>query len=257
MNNLNEIIEALIFSVGNSISKKEILEKLPDVKPAELDNAISSLKEKYSGDSGIVLLTFNNKVQLASNPKYGDVLADALLPTKERMLSKTLLEVLGIIAYKQPVTRLEIEEIRTGSANGSSSSEYGLTMLLKFGLIEVVGRKDTVGRPVLYATTDEFLKKFNLDSLAELPDYEQLLERIRILEDTSTLGKGLFKEVEVDENGEYVGIQGVTTEAPQEELVVEDTPIIDSTQEEDDEDFEFEDEDTPDFLAGEEVEIIE
>ena len=254
MNNLNEIVEALIFSVGNSISKKEILEKLPDVKPVELDNAINSLKEKYSGDSGIVLLTFNNKVQLASNPKYGDVLADALLPTKERMLSKTLLEVLGIIAYKQPVTRLEIEEIRTGSANGSSSSEYGLTMLLKFGLIEVVGRKDTVGRPVLYATTDEFLKKFNLDSLAELPDYEQLLERIRILEDTSTLGKGLFKEVQVDENGEYVGIQGVENETIQEELPPLDEP---STLEHDEEDFEFEDEETPDFLEGEEVEIIE
>ena len=128
-------------------------------------------------------------------------------------------------------------------------------MLLKFGLIEVVGRKDTVGRPVLYATTDEFLKKFNLDSLSELPDYEQLLERIRILEDTSTLGKGLFKEVEVDENGEYVGIQGVETDTPQAEIPVEDIPSIEPTQEEDD--FVFEDEDTPDFLDGEEFEIIE
>ena len=254
MNNLNEILEALIFSVGNGISKKEILEKLPDVKPSQLDKAISDLKEKYSGDSGIVLLTYNNKVQLASNPKYGDILADALLPTKERMLSKTLLEVLGIIAYKQPVTRLEIEEIRTGSANGSSSSEYGLTMLLKFGLIEVVGRKDTVGRPVLYATTDEFLKKFNLDNLSELPDYEQLLERIRILEDTSTLGKGLFKEIQVDENGEYVGIGGEDTNVDMDITIDEESAPNDVDNQDD---FVFEDEETPDFLKDEEFDIIE
>jgi len=86
-----------------------------------------------------------------------------------------LLEVLAIIAYKQPITRIEIEKIK------ATSADYAIGLLLKVNLIEVVGRKDAVGRPVLYGTTDEFLKKFQLSEISELPDYQAVLERLEEL----------------------------------------------------------------------------
>ena len=83
---------------------------------------------------------------------------------------------MAIIAYKQPITKLEIEEIRN-----SKSADYAIQMLLDHKLIEVVGRKDAVGKPFLFGTTDEFLKRFNLSSLQDLPSYEDLLERIKLI----------------------------------------------------------------------------
>jgi segregation and condensation protein B len=175
MENMEETVEALIFASGNPLSKKDIVEKIPALTTKELNNIISSLKEKYSGNSGIILKTFNEKMQFGTNPKYGDVLAEVLTPIKEKELSRSLLEVLSIIAYKQPITRGEMEDIK------GSSAEYQISVLEKVGLIVVVGRKNTVGRPLLYATTDEFLKRLQLEDLSELPDYKQVLERIAIL----------------------------------------------------------------------------
>ena len=100
------------------------------------------------------MLEFNGKLQLSSNTEYGTILAEVLTPLKEKELSRTLLEVLAIISYKQPITRTELEKIK------ATSADYAIGILLKVNLIEVVGRKDAIGRPVLYGTTDEFLKKF-------------------------------------------------------------------------------------------------
>lgn len=98
-----------------------------------------------------------------------------LNPIRERNLSKATLETVAIIAYKQPITRLEIEEIR------GVGCDYAISILLEHNLIEVVGRKDAVGRPVLFGTTDEFLKRFNISSIGELPDYNALLEKVKIV----------------------------------------------------------------------------
>jgi segregation and condensation protein B len=190
---LKQNIEAILFTAGNSIKTEEILEKLPGVTKAEFDEAVSELKQKYSGDSGILLLSFNGKLQFSSNQLYGDLVADVLLPLKEKELSKTLLEVLAIVAYKQPITRLEIDDIR------GVGSEYAIQTLSRLNLITVIGRKESVGRPSLYATTDEFLKRFELESIANLPDYEELLEKIRVIEGTDKLAQGtsLYKEVNI------------------------------------------------------------
>lgn len=193
MENLKQNIEAILFTAGNSIKADEILEKLPGVTKPEFDEAISELKQKYSGDSGILLLSFNGKLQFASNQLYGDLVADVLLPLKEKELSKTLLEVLAIVAYKQPITRLEIDDIR------GVGSEYAIQTLSRLNLITVIGRKESVGRPSLYATTDEFLKRFEMESIENLPDYEELLEKIRVIEGTDklTTGTSLYKEVNI------------------------------------------------------------
>ncbi|MDR1940285.1 MAG: SMC-Scp complex subunit ScpB [Clostridiales bacterium] len=176
MENLTQIIEAVIFSAGNGISKKDVKEKLIDADMKEINAAIDELKQKYGGASGVRLVTYNDKVQFASNSAYGEIVSDVLTQIKEKELSKTLLEVLAIIAYKQPVTRLDIEELR------GVSSEYAVALLQKLNLIEPCGTKDAVGRPTLFATTDDFLKKFSLSEISDLPHFKEVMERVRFIE---------------------------------------------------------------------------
>jgi segregation and condensation protein B len=133
-------------------------------------------REKKENGDGIQVLIFNEKAQLCSNKDYAEQISVVLNPIKEKMLTKIVLEVCGIIAYKQPITRLEVENIR------GANCDYAVNVLLENNLIEVVGRKDAVGKPLLFGTTDNFLKKFNLSSISDLPDYEQLLERIKVLQ---------------------------------------------------------------------------
>lgn len=179
MENIKHAVEALIFAAGTPLEKKYIVEKIPELTSRKLDSVIADLKKEYSGTHGIVLLEFNNKVQFSSNPRYGELLAEILTPLRERQLSKTLLEVLATIAYQQPVTRAELEEMRGSPDDLSTTScEYALSGLLKAGLIQVVGRKDTVGRPFLYGTTDEFLKKFQLTAIEDLPDYTDVMDTL-------------------------------------------------------------------------------
>ena len=171
---LKNIIEALFFSAGRGLAFEEIYKIFENAySQEEVKKAIETIKKEYSGNKGIILIEYNNKYEFQSHPDYGELIADVLTPIKERELSKTLLETLAIIAYKQPITRIEIEEIR------GVSSDYALNMLLKFNLITIAGRRNTLGKPLLYATTDEFLRKFQLKSLSELPDYNELLESIR------------------------------------------------------------------------------
>ncbi len=195
MKNLKEIVEAIIFSAGESISYDEMLQYLPGVEMDSLKDAINELKKEYSGTKGIHLLTFNNKVQFSSNKDYGEIIAEVLTPLKERALSKALLEVLAIAAYKEPVTRMEIEHIR------GVNSEYALSVLNKMNLLKVVGRKEAPGRPSLYATTDEFLKKFELQSIEQLPDYETVLERIKVIEQSyNEMTESLYREVDIPDS---------------------------------------------------------
>ena len=112
MDNIKETIEALIFASGEPVSKKDIIERIPSLTTRELNKIVEELKVKYGGDSGIVLASFNDKLQFTSNPRYGDTLVEVLTPIREKALSQSLLEVLSIIAYKQPVTRQEIEDIK-------------------------------------------------------------------------------------------------------------------------------------------------
>ena len=171
MSNLTNIIEAIIFASGEAVPVKYIVEKL-GFSLKEVNAAVSELKEKYGEECGINLLTFNGKVQFASNPKYKDKIAEVLIPIKEKEFTKTILECAAIIAYKQPITKPELEEIR------QVSCDYAIHTLLELEMIVPCGRKDAVGKPILYATTDNFLKRFKLNSLDELPDYEELMAQI-------------------------------------------------------------------------------
>ena len=151
--NLKNIIEGILFVSGNGVSRDDIVEKL-DITQEELDDAIKELQKKYTQESGVQIITYKDKVQMCSNPNYAEPISVVLNPIKERALTKTALETVAIIAYKQPITRLEIENIR------GVSSDYAVQVLLQHNLIEVVGRKDVIGKPLLFGTTDEFLKRF-------------------------------------------------------------------------------------------------
>ena len=187
MENLNEIIESILFVAGEPVLEADIASKL-NITEKELKKAVKALKEKYTENSALCFLEFNGKLQLASNSKYAEAVSSVLNPIRERNLTKATLETIAIIAYKQPITRLEIEEIR------GVGCDYAISILMDHNLIEVVGRKDVVGRPVLFGTTDEFLKRFNISSIEELPDYNELLERIKIVKANSD---SLYNEYDV------------------------------------------------------------
>ena len=174
---MTEIVEAILFASGNAVAEKDLIEKVNGLTKNGLVAIKKDLEEKYNkNNSGVVFLQFNDKLQLSTNPKYGDAIADILTPLKEKELTKTLLEVLATIAYKQPITKAELEDMR-----GGVSSDYALIALTKAHLIEVVGTKPTIGRPQLYGTTDEFLKKFELRTLEDLPDLAEVMSKIQIL----------------------------------------------------------------------------
>ena len=177
MNNLTNIIEGIVFASGDAVPVRYIVEKL-GCTVKEVNACIDKLKEKYSGESGIQILTFNGKIQFATNPDYRQQISDVLTPIKEKEFTKTILECAALIAYKQPVTKGELEEIR------KVSCDYAIHTLLELQMIEPCGRKDAVGKPILYATTDNFLKRFKLNSIEELPDYEELMAQIAELNDT-------------------------------------------------------------------------
>ncbi|MDE6967139.1 MAG: SMC-Scp complex subunit ScpB [Clostridia bacterium] len=248
MEKLTQILEAILFASGSSKKKSDILALLPDVKKAQFDKSIEALKAKYSGDSGILLLDFNGKLQFSTNTNYGDIVAEVLTPLKEKELSKTLIEVLAIIAYKQPITRLEIEKIK------ASSADYAIGLLLKVNLIEVVGRKEAVGRPVLYGTTDEFLKKFQLSDIAELPDYQTVLDKLEELGVFNKSQAQLYRDIEISDeqiNNDYDDSKEKERLEKLKNIdkALDDASILDDILNSDD--------DIPDYLDGEDYQVIE
>lgn len=172
MENLESKIESVVFVAGEPVLISDICFKF-NVKQKEVETAVKNLQKKYNDESGIQLLCFNNKLQFASNPNNIDYVTMILNPIRQRNLTKATLETVAIVAYKQPITRMEIEEIR------GVNSDYAINILLEHKLIEIVGRKDTVGKPALFGTTDEFLKRFDISSINELPDYNELLEKVQ------------------------------------------------------------------------------
>ena len=191
LKNLKEILHSILFVAGDGIEKSFIAEKL-DISKKDLDKALEELKKDLSGDAGVHLIEYKDKVQLATNPNYASYISDVLNPIREKSLTRAALETLAIIAYTQPITKLDIEDIR------GVNSDYAVQILIDQNMIEVVGRKDAVGKPLLFGTTENFLKRFDIKDLSDLPDYEELLERIKTIrqEEDNNQGDGLFRNVD-------------------------------------------------------------
>ena len=225
METLASIIESILFVSGNEVAINDISEKL-GVSDEEVLLTARELQNKYDLEtSGINLLIFNNKLQFCSNPANGLSVETVLNPIKERELSKSMLETAAIIAYKQPVTRSELDQIR------GVNSDYALQSLMKLEVVEVVGRKDAIGKPLLYGTTDKFLKRFQISSLDELPDVNELMKKIRLMNGGDSDDNYLFRKDVYDETA--------------------DPDYVPESENED-----KTEEDVPDFLKGENVEQI-
>ena len=241
---LKDIIEATLFVSGEAVELSSFADKL-EVSMSDVQQAVKDLKKKLSGDNGIHLIEFKNKIQLSSNPIYADQIANVLNPIREKALTKACLETLSIIAYKQPITRLEIEEIR------GVSCDYTVQVLMEHHLIEVVGRKDVVGKPLLFGTTDEFLKRFDLKDLDQLPNQEEILERLRLIREPEQ-SESLYydfklpDEEEVPEFLQGEELQTISADEVNEDFADEELETIDQLEDEFEDEFE-DDDDEEDF----------
>jgi segregation and condensation protein B len=170
MDNLSLIIEALLFSSSRPLSEKEILSAFDLRSPptsSEIKEALKSIEEKYSENS-IELVKVASGYRLRIRQEYSSWVAK-LWEAKPQKYSRALLETLALIAYKQPITRGEIEDVR-----GVSVSSQIIRTLLDRSWIKVVGHRDVPGRPALFSTTKDFLDDLNLSKLSDLPELPEI-----------------------------------------------------------------------------------
>jgi len=185
------VVEALLFVNERPISLDQIKRVLEAVTPTEIKAAIDGLNHEYrSRNSGITIQEIAGGYQMLSNPDYVTYVRNFYKTKHKEKLSKPALETLAIIAYKQPVTRAEIELIRGVNSDGV------VALLLDKELIKLAGRKDVPGRPFLYGTTKQFLEYFGLKSLETLPNLEELVALQAKTEESNT---GEFLEVSLED----------------------------------------------------------
>ena len=174
--NINEYecaVEAILFASGESVELSKLAYCL-ELEEADLKPIIESLMNKYEGEErGMKIIQLNDAYQMCTNEIYYDFVSRLVKAPSKKVLTQTLLETLAIIAYKQPITKSGIEDIRGVNA------EHAINKLVEYRLICEVGRMETPGKPILFGTTDEFLKYYGLQSLSELPDQPEIsLEQI-------------------------------------------------------------------------------
>ena len=161
--NLAGRIEAILFVAGEAV-RVEDLSKALDVPIREVEDALIHLRDEYDfNQRGFSLKRYGHQVQLATRALYSQDVVRLLQPVQKQSLSQAAMETLAVVAYRQPVTRAEVEQIR------GVKCDYSLQSLMNKELIAEVGRKEALGRPILYGTTDNFLAHFGISSLKELP----------------------------------------------------------------------------------------
>jgi len=168
LNNIKSIIEGLLFAFGEPLEIKEI-SKVLNLSVDEVNQCLEEMKLEFDEQNrGLRIIKINNSYQLATRPEHYDFIKSILISRNQRSLSNAALETLSIIAYKQPITKMEIDEIR------GVKSDKSIETLLQKKLIKEAGRLERPGRPILYVTTDEFLKFFGIETIEDLPDIEKL-----------------------------------------------------------------------------------
>ncbi|HEY5648627.1 MAG TPA: SMC-Scp complex subunit ScpB [Nitrospiria bacterium] len=171
---LTAILESLLFVSGEPISVERLTEALDGVKPMRVRDALDALAENYNASGrGLQIVEVAGGYQIATRPECAPWIRALEKVRAATRLSKSALETLAIAAYKQPVTRGEIELVRGVDSAGV------LKTLMDRRILKIVGRREGVGRPILYGTTQEFLKFFGLKDLSELPNLKDLKEIAR------------------------------------------------------------------------------
>lgn len=184
MENLNQHIEALIYASEYGISLGEIKQVLEASSGKELDEqailaSLDEIRLRYLQDDHILeLRSINNGYQFLTKLHYYDTVNQLQLHRAKKKLSQAALETLAIIAYRQPITKLEIEQIR------GVNCDYSVQRLLEKELIKIVGKADTLGKPILYGTSDLFMDHFGIASTADLPKLKE------VVQEDNTIGEG-------------------------------------------------------------------
>jgi segregation and condensation protein B len=192
-NKYKNIIEALLFVSGKPVEYK-VLKNVLEISMKEIRDAIEDLNKEYEGrGSGLLVTEIAEGFQLITKPEYSFWLKKMYGNKKLLRLPPTSLETLAIIAYKQPVTKAEIENIRGVNSDGVVKN------LLEKKMVCITGRKEVIGRPLLYGTTKDFLEYFGLRTLSDLPDIEEL--------------EAIFEEKQQEENNEMENIKDGVTDA--------------------------------------------
>jgi len=194
---LEKEIEAVIFAAAEPLDNDTIESKIS--KRANVEKSLKKLQAEYS-DRGINLVCISNKWSFRTSPNLASIMTQE--KTVEKKLSRAAVETLAIIVYHQPVTRAEIEEIR-GVAFGTNTLE----ILMELNWVKPGGRKDVLGKPILYVTTDDFLSHFNLQKLTDLPTVDELgaaglIDSTSI--DDAIFGTGKFYKEKQDEKKEDI-----------------------------------------------------
>ncbi len=163
INRMEGAIEAILFSIGEAVPIKE-LAKVLEVDEPTLEKILNNMIDKYEAmDRGIKLIKLEDSYQLCTKNEHYEVLSKLVNMPKKHILTDTLMETLSIVAYKQPITRQEIEAIR------GVSCVHAINKLVEYNLITEVGRLDAIGRPILFGTTEDFLRSFGVQSMDDLP----------------------------------------------------------------------------------------
>ena len=158
------ILEAILFTMGESVEVERLAAVIEEDKKMTRE-WLMDMKEEYDGTTcGVTLLELDDSFQMCTKAEMYEYLIKIAKTPRKYVLTDTLLETLSIVAYKQPITRAEIEKIR------GVSCDHAVNRLVEFGLIAEVGRMDAPGRPLLFGTTEEFLRSFGVKSLEELPE---------------------------------------------------------------------------------------
>lgn len=201
---LEEAVEAILFAAGHPITYA-VLGRIFEMTPAKIKDKVTKYADAYNKQKlarGVVLLTYPDSCQLCTKPQYLPEIRDALGIKKNGTLSTSSMEALAIVAYNQPVTRAFVDALRR------ADSSYAMNNLIDRGLIESKGRLDAPGRPMLYGTTNDFLRCFGLSGLDELPA-------------TSEEIMNMFDKAKTEENEKSEAADGEQTEMTLEDAMNE------------------------------------
>ena len=175
-------MEAILFIAGEGVNVSELAHSL-NLTESEAEQLLDGMAESYrERGSGLMINRSGGTAYISTSPERAAEVENFLQPVKKQSLTQAVMETLSVIAYRQPATRGEIEAVR------GVKCDYSVQVLLKRGLIEEAGERDTLGRPMQYRTTDKFLIHFGIASIDELPDINELQSRLEPVDESTQKG---------------------------------------------------------------------
>ena len=169
-NEIPQILEAILFVAGEPVAVADLARAL-EVGEMEIMHAVEAL-ERECERRGVTVRRYGDHLRMETRAEYAPYVERLLQPVQRQTLSQTAMETLAVIAYRQPVTKGEVEQVR------GVKCDYSVQSLLHKGLIREAGRKEALGRPILYATTDRFLEHFGISDIRELPPLPDAQEKV-------------------------------------------------------------------------------